>query len=102
MAQDSLGLAYYLGEFVGKDYGRRPNADAQFSLGVLYRNGQGVPQDYVQAYMWYDLAMATFPPGQDHDKEVNGRERVAAEMTPAQIDEAQRLARAWKPKPETQ
>ncbi len=29
---------------------------AQFNLGLLYDNGRGVAQDYVQAYMWYYLA----------------------------------------------
>ena len=29
-----------------------------------------------------------------------GREQIAAKMTPAQIAEAQKLAREWKPKPE--
>jgi TPR repeat protein len=32
------------------------DASAQFSLGVLYDNGQGVPQDYVQAAQWYRKA----------------------------------------------
>jgi TPR repeat protein len=26
------------------------------NLGALYANGQGVPQDYVQAYLWFNLA----------------------------------------------
>jgi len=29
---------------------------------VLYQNGQGMPEDYVRAYMWYSLA-ATHSPG---------------------------------------
>ena len=29
---------------------------AQYSLGVLYAEGQEVPQDYVQALRWYRLA----------------------------------------------
>jgi TPR repeat protein len=31
-------------------------ADAQFNLGQLYANGQGVPQDYVRARQWYEKA----------------------------------------------
>ncbi len=30
---------------------------AQFYLGKMYNDGWGVPQDYVQAYMWLDLAV---------------------------------------------
>jgi hypothetical protein len=32
------------------------NAVAQFSLGLMYNNGQGVPQDYAEAARWYRLA----------------------------------------------
>ncbi len=31
-------------------------ADAQFILGVMYENGQGVPQDHAEAVRWYRLA----------------------------------------------
>jgi hypothetical protein len=31
-------------------------ADAQYSLGVRYENGKGVPQDYAEAFRWYRLA----------------------------------------------
>ncbi len=68
-------------------------ASAQFNLGVMYGNGQGVTQDYVRAHMWYSLAAAR---GQkDAGK---WRDNLAEKMTPAQIAEAQRLAREWKPK----
>ena len=32
------------------------NAAAQFQLGVMYANGQGVPQDYAEAVKWWRLA----------------------------------------------
>ena len=32
------------------------DAFAQFSLGVMYSNGEGVPQDYAEAVRWYRLA----------------------------------------------
>jgi TPR repeat protein len=32
--------------------------EAQFNVGLLYENGQGVPQDYVQARQWYAKAAA--------------------------------------------
>ncbi len=34
------------------------NATAQFILGVMYLNGEGVPQDYAAAMEWYKLAVA--------------------------------------------
>jgi TPR repeat protein len=32
------------------------DASAQYNLGVMYENGQGVPQDYKTAVKWYRLA----------------------------------------------
>lgn len=36
--------------------GDQGDADAQFSMGFMYKNGDGVTKDYVQGYMWFDLA----------------------------------------------
>ena len=32
------------------------NADAQNSLGAMFRNGEGVPQNYAEAMKWFRLA----------------------------------------------
>jgi TPR repeat protein len=32
---------------------------AQFNIGTMYANGQGVRRDLVQAYMWFSLSAAT-------------------------------------------
>ena len=74
-------------------------AGAQFILGDLYANGDGVAQDYVQAHKWYGLAVSRFPALEkvERDFAVKSRDRVATKMTPAQIAEAQKLARKWKP-----
>ena len=47
--------------------------------------------------MWVNLAAST-PQGEENEKYAKLRKMIAEEMTPAQIDEAQRLAREWKPK----
>ncbi len=47
----------------------------------------------LQAHMWFSLAAARG--GGDYAKV---RDQVAKLMTPAQIAEAQRLAREWKPR----
>jgi TPR repeat protein len=65
--------------------------DAQFNLGIMYVYGSGV-QDYVQAHMWWNLAAVSG----DEDA-IKNRDKVAKKMTPAQIAEAQKLAREWKP-----
>ena len=100
--QFNLGLLYTNGEGVPQDYAEavkwyRLAAEqghdyAQLSLGKMYRRGQGVPQDNVQAYKWFDLAASR------NVGAFLNRDRLAAKMTPAQIAEAQKLAREWKPK----
>ncbi len=64
----------------------------------LRRNGHGVPQDYALAHMWFNLAASRDPPGEDLDSAVKNRDIVAERMTPAQISEAQKLAREWRQK----
>jgi TPR repeat protein len=67
-------------------------ASVQFHLGLMYDNGEGVPQDYVLAHMWLNLAAAR---GYEGAKE--NRDLVASHVTPDQLAEAQRLARDWQP-----
>ena len=109
-AQDVLGATYAEGLGVAQDHAEavkwyRKAADqgvasAQNALGRMYANGEGVAQDYVQAHLWFNLAAARFPASrtEDRDRVVKNRDAIAAKMTPAQIAEAQRLAREWKPK----
>ena len=68
------------------------NACAQYNLGIMYAKGQGVPQDYVLAHMWFNLSAA-----QGIGDAVKNRDIAAGKMTPDQLAEAQRLAREWKP-----
>jgi len=49
-------------------------------------------QDYVQAYMWLNLAAA-----QGNAQAARNRDLAAAKMTSDQIAQAQALAAAWKP-----
>ena len=70
------------------------DADAQLNLGVMYANGKGVPQDFILAHMWFNLAAA-----QGDARARKNSDKVASRMTPDQLSEAQRLAREWKPKP---
>ena len=67
--------------------------DAQYKLGVMYEKSYGVPHDYVRAHMWFDLAAS-----QGHEISAKDRDIAAENMTPADIAEAQRLAREWMEK----
>ena len=107
-AQSNLGIMYDNGQGVTQDYAEavkwyrkaaeQGNAGAQNNLGLMYDQGQGVSQDYAQAHMWFNLAASRLPPGEDRDAAVNNRDIVAKRMTPAQISEAQKLSREWRPK----
>jgi TPR repeat protein len=68
-------------------------APGQYALGVIYDEGLGVPKDYVNAHMWFNLAAA-----QGYQVAVKNRDLVEQRMAPAQIAEAQKLAREWKSK----
>jgi TPR repeat protein len=70
----------------------RGEAAAQFNLGVMYNNGSGVPKDYASAYMWFSLAAA-----RGDQTAAEYRDAVEKSMSPAQIAEAQRLTREWRP-----
>jgi TPR repeat protein len=70
------------------------HASSQSNLGFMYRDGEGVPQDYVQAHMWFNLAAVAT---KDRYMIAKYRDELAEKMTPAQIAEAQKLAREWKP-----
>ena len=100
--QFMLGNMYANGQGVPQDYvlamqwyrkaADQGYANAQANLGAMYANGQGVPKDYTLAYMWSNLGAAG-------GNELGGKNRDldAALMTSAQIGEAQRLSREWKP-----
>lgn len=76
----------------------RGNGPAQYSLGLMYQNGQGVPQDFAQAHMYFNLAASHAEAAGTRDSAVKARDLVATLMTPAQVDEARRMARECVPK----
>ncbi len=107
-AQHFVGVMYDIGEGVPQDYAKAMKwyrkaaeqgyAEAQTNLGRMYYKGLGVPPDYLQAHMWYNRAASRLPPGEDRDNAVKNRDIVAKRMTPAQISEAEKLARERRPK----
>jgi peptidoglycan hydrolase-like protein with peptidoglycan-binding domain len=73
------------------------HADSQYMLGFLYSRGEGVPQDYVQAHKWFNLAAS-----QGSEGGAAARDEIARRMTTEQVAEAQRLARAFVPQAQVQ
>jgi TPR repeat protein len=77
---------------------RQISSRAMANLGSMYAKGRGVPQDFIVAHMWFNLAAARAPGVGYVESLAKDRDTIAKRMTPAQIAEAQKLAREWKPK----
>jgi TPR repeat protein len=109
IAQHNLGSIYITGRYVPQNFAEgakwlRRAADQGYAysmlgLAALYEDGNGVPKDYVLAHMWYNLATAHFDASETDLRDtvlVEFLQKLAAKMTPDQIEEARRLAREWK------
>jgi TPR repeat protein len=103
-AQYRLGHAFQTGSGVLQDYelaavwlrksATQGVAEAQFSLAILYRDGLGMPRDLVEAHKWLNLAAARLT-GAAQTQAAGLRDQVTAQLTPAEVTEAQRRAREW-------
>ncbi len=62
----------------------------QYYLGVMYQKGQGVPQNYVLAHMWINIACRY---GATDWEKI--REEIEELLTPEQIERAQDMAVKW-------
>jgi TPR repeat protein len=99
---------YAHGEGVAQDYAAAASwyrkaaeqgiSESQYNLGLMYAKGRGVAQDYLQAHKWCNLAGAGAKTAKLRDQASTMRDVVAVLMQPAQIAEAQRLAREWRKK----
>jgi hypothetical protein len=106
-SQYNLALNIFYGQGILQDYteavrwyrkaAEQGFAEAQYNLGFMYEKGMGVPQDYVQAHKWFNLAASRLQ-GKKRNVSVQNRNVVEKRITPAQVAEAQKLAREWKPK----
>ncbi len=105
-AQVRLGAMYNEGRGVPQDdkeaikwykkAAEQGNFVAQFALGAMYAGGKGITEDYIEGYKWFILAAA-----QGFPSAVTLRDSLKEEMTAQQIAEAQRLAKEFKPKNES-
>ena len=106
-AQTYLGTMYAKGRGVPRDLAQartwwrraaqQGGADAQYNLGLFYAKDGGSPAQFVLAHMWLSLADPRLP----NATRANAAKVLGAirkRMTAAQIDEARRLAREWRPK----
>ncbi len=69
------------------------DAEALFELGMMYSIGSQVKYDLVQAHKWFNLAAL-----KGNELAVEYRKEISAEMTKAELREAQKAARLWRQK----
>jgi len=62
-------------------------AKAQSNLGLMYADGEGVPENNIHAYVWWSMAKT-----QSHEYAKVNLEILKPQMTKQQIAEAQSLA----------
>ena len=107
MAQAFLGIAYGEGRGVMQDYqealkwtrlaAEQGEATAQLYLGFMYEEGIRVPQDYQRAYMWSNIAASK----RSYNavlRAIKQRDRIAKNLTPAKVIQAQKMARQCEAK----
>ena len=92
---------YSKGKGVSKNYkeavrlyriaAKKGYVDAQYYLGLMYADGTGVEQDFINAYMWWDIA------------DTNGffmakksKKNLSTKMTISQIEKAENIKKRKK------
>ena len=105
-AQYNLGMLYDFRKGVPQDFATarqwyekaaaQGHAGAQNNLGGLYEFGHGVTRNDVLAYMWYHIA-AHSTDDTWRDVAAENRDEIADGMTSAQIAEAKKMAKEWRP-----
>ena len=66
------------------------SAEAFHELGIMHASGRSAPVDLVSAHKWFNIAAM-----KGHADAARMRREIAAEMTDAEIGQAQRAARDW-------
>jgi TPR repeat protein len=109
VAEWLMGNIYFFGQGIPKDYGK---AHAMFEAAAdqgyfaafaptaqMYQQGLGIPADLSKSYYWYNIAAGQLPDSAERTDMMKRRESVAAQLTPAQVEAAQKRANTFKPKP---
>ena len=66
------------------------NGETLYQLGIMHASGRSAPADLVSAHKWFNIAAM-----KGHAEGARMRREIAAEMTDAEIGQAQRAARDW-------
>jgi TPR repeat protein len=75
------------------------DVDSQVARALAYADGLGVPQDFIEAHKWYNVAASRVKYADIRSDLIKRRDDMATKMTASQIADAQKLAREWKASP---
>jgi TPR repeat protein len=105
-AQVDLGLLYYSGQHLPKNYLRaieliknaaKQKSPAAFSAFCkIYSEQKALKRDDIEAYKWCDLAIATLESGKDKDYATERIHALANRMSDREIDNAMKREIPWK------
>jgi len=108
VAEWLMGNIYFFGQGVPRNFVRaREMFESSAEQGYfpafaptaqMHEQGLGTPPDPSKAYLWYNVAAAQLPDSAERTDMIKRRETVAAQLTPAQIEAAQKRANNFKPK----
>ena len=104
--QLAYGAMYWRGDVVNRDFAKamtwyrkaaaNGSPDAYYRIGLMYDEANGIPRDPTEAYVWYSLAAEKNWRGAKPNKE-----RVAKELSPAQLTDAESKVAARRKDPST-
>ena len=96
-----VGMMYSQGLGVAKNYklakkwfvqaAEMGNGTGQYSLGIMYRNGNGTPRDNLKAHMWLSISAKS----SGLSSAVRYRDRVAKKLTVTQLEKSKILVDQW-------
>lgn len=108
VAERLMGVVYYFGQGVPVDYrmalsyfekaANQGCFSAFAPTAQLYQRGEGALLDPSKAYAWYNIAVAHLPESKERLDMIEQREAMAALLTPAQLEAAQKRSLQWQPK----
>lgn len=70
------------------------NADVQYNLGLHYKQGNGLPQNWAEAYFWLSLAAKA-----GNADAASERDAAGKELSREQKSAVERRVKEWRPTP---
>lgn len=86
------GQKYEKAYQIWKPLAEKGNADAQYYMGVMFANGQGVKLNNIVAYAWYSVA------AEEQEMAEENRDDIEVKLSVAQLEQAKKLAKEYSRK----